>query len=59
MEKGDTLNTVSPNYWVGSLMNLEWYFTMLKDVLIVLTMIVLVLAFLYMIYGEREGVSTP
>ena len=36
-------------------MELEWYFTLIKDILIVLTIIVLFLAFLYLIYGEGEA----
>ncbi len=35
-------------------MELGSYFSMIIDVLIVLTFIVLVLAFLYMIYGKEE-----
>lgn len=39
---------------MGFLMELEWYFTMIKDILIVLTVVVLILAFLFLIYGEKE-----
>jgi len=35
-------------------MELGSYFSMIIDILIVLTFIVLVLAFLYMIYGREE-----
>ena len=36
-------------------MELEWYFTLIKDILIVLTIIILILGFLYLIYGGAEA----
>ena len=57
MEKGHTLNTLFTKIRgdEGNLMEPGVYFVLIINVLMVVTFIALILAFLYMIYGkERE-----
>ncbi|MGQ9461245.1 MAG: hypothetical protein ACUVRA_08480 [Candidatus Bathyarchaeaceae archaeon] len=56
MEKGYTLNNASLKYEEVrmTLMDPGTFFTIIMYLLMVLTFIVLILAFLYMIYGKEE-----
>jgi hypothetical protein len=56
MEKGYNLNNPSLKYEEVRmpLMDPETFFTIIIYLLMVLTFIVLILAFLYMIYGKEE-----
>ncbi len=58
MEKDYNLNTRIEKIEKGSTeMDTESYFGMIINILLGLTFIVLVFAFLYLIYGEREETS--
>jgi len=56
MEEGYSLNmSLEFNRGAGILVELEPYYTIIMDVLMVLAIFALVLVFLYLIYGKEKG----